>query len=527
MKQIDLSHIALGIELGSTRIKAVLIDSRHKTLASGSHNWENRYKNGLYTYSLEDIRTGLQTAYADLKADFASKFGQKLSVVGSIGISGMMHGYVVLDKTDNLLVPFRTWRCANAQSAAKDLTGLFDYHIPARWSIAHLYQAILDGEKHVKNIAYQTTLAGLVHFWLTGERLLGVGDVSGMFPIDLASKQYHPRMLAQFDAILATKKLPYTLKGIFPGIAVAGENAGHLTQEGALLLDPTGDLVAGIAFCPPEGDAGTGMAATNSIRRGTANISAGTSVFAMLVLEKELSKVHPEIDLVTTPKGDLVAMVHCNNCTSDIDAWTMLFSELGALYGIKNNDEQLFEKLFTLSLQADPDCGDVLTYNYVSSEHITHVDEGRPMVVRTPESKFTLANFVRSLLYSSVATVKIGMDILTVQERVAVRAINAHGGIFKTRGVMQKYLAAAINAPVTVRENAGEGGAWGMAVLAMYALTGKNKPLEAYLDEDVFADEKTLTVQPEPQVVAGFAAYMQRYIKGLKAVQTAVTALKE
>lgn len=514
---------ALGIEFGSTRIKGVLVDSQNRPIASGSHEWENRYDNGIWTYTLEDVVTGMQDCFAKTAADVKQKYGVTLKKMGAIGISAMMHGYMVFDKGGNLLVPFRTWRNNNAQEAADKLTELFGYHIPARWSIAHLYQAILNGEEHVKDVAYQTTLEGFVHWLLTGRKVIGIGEASGMFPVDPETKMYHAHMLDSFNAILKEKGYSFRLEDILPNIMVAGEDAGRLTEEGARILDPTGNLECGVPFCPPEGDAGTGMVATNSIRRRTGNVSAGTSVFAMIVLEKELSKAYPEIDLVTTPVGDLVGMVHCNNCTSDINGWVNLFGEFAALAGVDIPKWKLYDMLYFEAEKGDKDCGGLTAYNYVSGENITEVDAGRPLFVRTPESKFSLANTMRTHLYSAFGALKVGCDIMLKEEGVKLDRITGHGGIFKTERVGQSILAAAINAPVTVMKTAGEGGAWGMAILANYLVSKeKGETLEAYLDEKVFRGQEGVTLAPNPEDVAGFDEFTKRYVNGLPVVRAAV-----
>ena len=517
----------LGIEFGSTRIKAVLIGEDHAPLASGNHDWENRFENGVWTYSLEDIWTGLQDCVKNLKADFQAKFGHPLTQVGAIGFSAMMHGYLAFDKGGNLLVPFRTWRNTMTGPAAEQLTELFQFNIPQRWSIAHLYQAILNRESHIGDIATLTTLAGYVHWKLTGEKVLGVGEASGVFPIDSKTNHYDTGMIAQFDELIRKENLPWKLRDILPGILPAGETAGRLSEEGAKLLDPDGDLQAGIPLCPPEGDAGTGMVATNSVAVRTGNVSAGTSVFAMIVLEKALSKLYPEIDMVTTPTGKPVAMVHANNCTSDLNAWVGLLREFAGALGVAVDPSKLFEMLYQKALEGDPDCGDLLSYNYFSGEPITHLEEGRPLFVRTPESRFTLANFMRTQLYSSLGTLRIGMDILLDREQVKIDQILGHGGFFKTKGVGQTVMATAINAPVSVMETAGEGGAWGIALLAAFMLNKKeNETLENYLSLQVFANQKSETIAPDPKDVAGFNAFMERFVKGLAIEKSAVEVLR-
>jgi sugar (pentulose or hexulose) kinase len=526
-KAIESGKTALGIEFGSTRIKAVLIGEDHAPIASGGHEWENRYENGIWTYSLEDVWQGLQESYRNLCADVLEKYNTPLTTVGAIGFSGMMHGYLPFDKDDNLLAPFRTWRNTITGQAAEKLTDLFQFNIPQRWSIAHLYQAILNKEPHVGDINHLTTLAGYVHWKMTGQKVMGVGEASGMFPIDSKTNDYDQRMLELFNQQLAAEKLPWKIQDILPKVLAAGDAAGVLTEAGAKLLDPTGQLRAGIPLCPPEGDAGTGMVATNSVAVRTGNVSAGTSVFAMIVLEKALSKLYPEIDMVTTPSGKPVAMVHSNNCTSDLNAWVELFHEFTQVLGVEVNQSRLFETLYQQALKGDADAGGLLAYAYVSGEHITHMEEGRPLFVRTPESRFTLANFMRVHLFSSLGALKIGLDILFVQEQVKIEQILGHGGFFKTEEVGQKIMAAAMNVPVSVMETAGEGGAWGIALLASYMLLkAKNEPLEAYLSNKVFAGENSTTIAPDPRDIDGFATFMERYKKGLVIERAAVDGLK-
>lgn len=517
----------LGIELGSTRIKAVLTGIDHKPIASGTHDWENRYDKGIWTYSLEDVWAGLQDCYQKLGADVQQKYNIRLQTVGAIGISAMMHGYMAFDRDENLLVPFRTWRNTITGQSAEELTALFQFNIPQRWSIAHLHQAILNKENHVKDVVFLTTLAGYVHWKLTGQKVLGVGEASGMFPIDSLTNDYDARMVEQFNQWLTAQNLPFKLQEILPKVLMAGENAGTLTPEGAQLLDPSGTLRAGIPLCPPEGDAGTGMVATNSIASRTGNVSAGTSVFAMIVLEKPLSKVYPEIDMVTTPSGKPVAMVHSNNCTSDLNAWVDLFQEFTQVFGMEVSQSKLFETLYQQALKGDADAGGLLAYNYVSGEHLTHFEEGRPLFVRTPESKFTLANFMRVHLFASLGALKTGMGILFEQEKVQLDQLLGHGGFFKTPEVGQRMMAAAMNVPVSVMATAGEGGAWGMALLAAYMLhKSENEPLDAYLTGKVFASEKATTLAPDPVDVAGFGAFMERYQHGLPIERAAVDSLK-
>jgi sugar (pentulose or hexulose) kinase len=525
-KAVESGETALGIEFGSTRIKAVLIGPDHAPIASGSHDWENRYEDGIWTYSLEDVWTGLQESYQKLSNEVLENYHTPLQTIGAIGFSAMMHGYMAFDKDGNQLVPFRTWRNTITGQASAELTDLFQFNIPQRWSIAHLYQAILNKEPHVKDISHLTTLAGYVHWKLTGQKVLGVGEASGMFPIDSNINDYDARMLALFNERLEAENIPWKLQDVLPKVLVAGDAAGVLSEEGAMLLDPTGQMQAGIPLCPPEGDAGTGIVATNSVAPRTGNVSAGTSVFAMIVLEKALSKLYPEIDTVTTPTGKPVAMVHSNNCTSDLNAWVGLFQEFTTALGVEVDQSRLFEMLYQQALTADADGGGLLAYNYFSGEHITHLEEGRPLFVRTPESRFTLANFMRTHLFSALGALKLGLDILFEQEKVQIDQVLGHGGFFKTKEVGQKMMAAAMNVPVSVMETAGEGGAWGIALLAAYLLhKTENEPLEAYLTKKVFAGENGSTIAPEPADVAGFAVFMERYKKGLVIERTAVDAL--
>jgi sugar (pentulose or hexulose) kinase len=526
-KAIEGGKTALGIEFGSTRIKAVLIGEDHMPIASGSFEWENRYENGIWTYRLEDVWTGLQESYRKLSTEVFEKYQTPLRSIGAIGFSAMMHGYLAFDKDGNLLVPFRTWRNTITGQAAGKLTDLFQFNIPQRWSIAHLYQAILNREPHVKGIHFQTTLAGYVHWKLTGQQVLGVGEASGMFPIDSETNYYDKRMVGQFNDLVAAEKFPWKIQDILPNVLVAGDAAGVLNEEGARLLDPTGQLKAGIPLCPPEGDAGTGMVATNSVAERTGNVSAGTSVFAMIVLEKALLKVHPEIDMVATPTGKPVAMVHSNNCSSDLNAWIELFQEFTNVLGVEVSHSRLFEMLFNKALTGDADCGGLLAYNYFSGEHITHLEEGRPLFVRTPESRFTLSNFMRVQLFSALGALKIGLDILFEQEKVKIDQILGHGGFFKTKEVGQKIMAAAMNVPVSVMETAGEGGAWGIALLASYMISNsRNESLEAYLSNKVFTGENGTTIAPDQTDVAGFTAFMERYKKGLVIERAAVDGLR-
>lgn len=524
---IQNGKTVLGIELGSTRIKAVLIGEDHSPIASGSHAWENSYVNQIWTYSLEEVWQGVQNSYQQMAAEVKQRYGVPLQNIGAIGFSGMMHGYMVFNQDGEQLVPFRTWRNNITEQASEALTDLFQYQIPQRWSIAHLYQAILNHEEHIGQIDFQTTLAGYIHWKLTGQKVLGVGEASGVFPIDLETKSYNTKMIEQFNELVAVHSLPWKLEDILPKVLLAGENKSVLTAEGAKLLDVTGQLQAGIPLCPPEGDAGTGMVATNSVAQRTGNVSAGTSVFAMVVLEKELSKVYSEIDLVTTPTGNLVAMAHSNNCSSDLNAWIGLFDEFAKVMGWDADMNQIYGKLYNLALQGDPDGGGLLAYGYLSGEHITHFEEGRPLFVRSSDSKFNLANFIRVHLFTALGALKIGMDILLKQEGVKLEEILGHGGFFKTEGVGQSFMAAALNVPVSVMETAGEGGAWGIALLASYMINkAENETLEDYLSQKVFADKVGKKMLPVGKDVEGFETFMQRYTKGLVIEKAAVDYLK-
>ncbi|MDO5155895.1 MAG: FGGY-family carbohydrate kinase [Eubacteriales bacterium] len=519
---IEAGKASLGIEFGSTRIKAVLIGENHETLASGSHGWENRLDQGIWTYTLEDVWGGLQDCYASLLKDVKEKYDVTITSLKAIGFSAMMHGYMAFDKEGELLVPFRTWRNTITEEAAEKLTEAFRFNVPQRWSISHLYQAILNGEEHVKNIAFFTTLAGYVHWKLTGEKVLGVGDASGMFPIDSVAGDYDATMLETFGKLIADKKFGWNIQEILPKVLSAGENAGALTQEGAKLLDVSGQLQAGIPVCPPEGDAGTGMVATNSVGVRTGNVSAGTSVFAMVVLEKALENVHTEIDMVTTPIGDPVAMVHCNNCTSDINAWVGIFKEFSDYFGMNIDMGDLFTKLFYKAEEGDSDCGGLISYNYFSGEGVTAFDEGRPLFVRKADDKFNLANFMRTHLYSALATLKIGLDILA-KENVTVDKMYGHGGYFTTKGVGQKIMAAAMNTPISVMETAGEGGAWGIAVLAAYMQQKEeNEALDTYLTNKVFANNLGTEIAPDAKDVDGFNEFIKKYQAGLAVERAAI-----
>ena len=518
---------ALGIEFGSTRIKAVLVDDKNQPIASGGHEWENRYENGVWTYSLDDIWTGIQDCYQDMARDVKAKYDIELESVGAFGVSAMMHGYMPFNKEGELLVPFRTWRNNITGEASEKLMELFNYNIPQRWSIAHLYQAILNGEEHVKDIDYITTLEAYVHWKLTGKRVLGIGDAAGMFPIDTTKADYNQEMVDKFDELVAPYGFSWKLRDIMPKALVAGQDAGVLTEEGAKLLDVSGKLKAGIPMCPPEGDAGTGMVATNAVKQRTGNVSAGTSSFSMIVLEKELSKPYEMIDMVTTPDGSLVAMVHCNNCTSDLNAWINIFKEYQELMGIPVDMDEIYGKLYNHALTGNADCGGLISYNYISGEPITGLADGRPLFVRSANDKFNLANFMRTHLYASVGVLKIGNDILFNEEKIKVDRITGHGGLFKTKGVGQRILAAAINSPISVMETAGEGGAWGIALLGSYLVNNeKNQSLADFLEDKVFAGDAGIEISPTAEDVAGFNTYIENYKAGLP-VEEAATRFKK
>lgn len=526
VEEIQNGKTSLGIEFGSTRIKAVLIGNDFQPLASGSFEWETSLENGIWTYSLEEIWKGLQYSYQKLFAEVKEKYGVTLSKIGSIGFSAMMHGYMAFDKQGNLLVPFRTWRNTMTEEAAKKLTELFKFNIPERWSIAHLYQAILCNEPHIEKIDFLTTLAGYIHWQLTGEKVLGICDASGMFPIDMDTRNYDNNMLESFNKLPEVKKHSLSVEKLLPKILVAGENAGVLTPEGAKKLDVSGNLQSGIPLCPPEGDAGTGMVATNSVAPRTGNISAGTSIFAMVVLEKSLKEVHTEIDMVTTPTGDLVGMAHANNGYSDIDAWVNIFDEFTKAINVKIPKDLLYMGLYSQAFLGDPDCGGILAYNYLAGENITGVSEGRPLVVRKPKSNFNLPNFMKAHLFTSLGALKIGMDILLKDEGVKLDKLLGHGGLFKTPIVGQEAVAAAVNTPVSVMKTAGEGGAWGIALLASYLKNKENDlTLSEFLSKKVFAGYVADEVKPELKDVEGFEKFMDRYKKGIPIEQAAVDYL--
>ena len=517
-------NLYLGIELGSTRIKSVLLGGDFSPVASGAHDWESRQEDGYWTYSLEEIWSGVQDSYRRLAEEYQEKFGQELREVGAIGVSAMMHGYMAFDREGELLVPFRTWRNTTTGEAAEKLTELLGFNIPQRWSVAHLYQAILNGEEHVPHIDYLTTLAGYLHWKLTGEKVLGVGDASGMFPIDGRDMDYDCGMLAKLDQLTAAE--PWHPRDILPKVLAAGESAGALTEEGARLLDPSGTLRAGIPLCPPEGDAGTGMTATNAVAERTGNVSAGTSIFAMAVLEKPLGGCYPEIDMVTTPTGRPVAMVHCNNCTSDLDAWVGLFRQFAGAIGADISKPAVYDTLYELALSGDPDCGGLVNFNYFAGEPVTGLSEGRPLFLRGPGG-MSLENFMRAQLSSTMAALKIGMDILFEKEHVALDRLMGHGGLFKTPVVGQRLMAGAMGVPVTVMETAGEGGPYGMALLAAYlGEKAAGESLESFLESRVFAGAKSSRLRPDPEDAAGFRAYTKRYKACLPVERGAVEALK-
>lgn len=523
---IEQGRTALGIEFGSTRIKGVLIDYDGNVLAAGDHEWENTLADGIWTYELKAVDAGLRSCYTALRKETEKKYGVTPRTFGAIGISAMMHGYIALDKDDKQLARFQTWRNTNTTAAADELTELLQFNMPLRWSAAHLYQRILDKEEHVKNIASVFTLAAYMHYKLTGKKVIGIGDAAGMFPIDSDVLDYNEEMVQKFDALVAEHGYSLKLREVFPKVLVAGDDAGCLTKEGAALIDESGNIQAGIPLCPPEGDAGTGMTATNSVAPRTGNLSAGTSTFAMVVLEKQLSKVYREIDMVTTPSGFPCAMSHANNGTSDLNAWVGLFREFAQLMGMDADMGTLFGKLYTHSLSGDADCGGLLSYGYYSGENITFINEGRPLFVRTPGSRFNLANFMRANLYTSLGAVKLGMDILLKDEGVLLDRIMGHGGLFKTPKVMQKYLAAAVNTPVTVLETASEGGAWGIALLAAYLADGKKVgKLEDYLDKRIFAALTGEAFSPDPEDVEGFEIFTKHYVAGLEAEKAAINCV--
>lgn len=530
MRQIkDLivgGNAVLGIEFGSTRIKSALIDEQYNVIASGSHKWENKLIDGYWTYSQRDIWKGLQDSYSKLSDDVLGRYGVKITKLKAIGISAMMHGYMPFDANGSQLVPFRTWRNSTAAAAAAELTELFDFNVPDRWSIAHLYQAILDKEPHVKDICWLTTLAGYVHWKLTGRKVVGVGEASGIVPLNVGGKDYDENMVSQFDNIAAKNKMPWKLRDILPEILFAGENAGYLTAEGARLLDVSGNLQYGAPFCPPEGDAQTGMAATNSIKAKTGNVSAGTSVFAMITLDKPLKKYYREVDVVATPAGGQVAMVHCNNCSSDINAWADMFAQFASVSGLNLSRNDLFNLLFTQALKGDDDCSQMVSYNFFSGEHLVGLTEGRPLFARSPECRFTLANFIKNQLYSAFCVLRHGLDILCSGEKIEIDSLVAQGGMFKVKNVAQQILSDALKVPITVRDTAGEGGAWGMALLASYMFKKDSLPFDEFLDLEVFSNRKGDSLYPSADGAEGFDRYYRRFIACMDAEREAVRRLK-
>ncbi|MGE4277406.1 MAG: xylulokinase [Lawsonibacter sp.] len=524
-KALEGGDTYLGIELGSTRIKGVLIGPDYVPIAAGAHDWENQYVDKIWTYSLEQVWSGLQDCYRKLAQEVETRYGLPLKRVGAMGVSGMMHGYLPFDRQGELLTPFRTWRNTMTGAAAAELTRLFAFNIPQRWSVAHFYQAVLNGESHVKEVSFLTTLAGYVHWKLTGERVLGVGEASGMFPIDSSNCTYDERMARQFEGLLEQNGLSVKLETLLPKVMPAGMVAGTLTAEGALRLDPSGMLEPGAVLCPPEGDAGTGMVATNAVAPRTGNVSAGTSAFAVIVLEKPLTQVHEEIDLVTTPEGSPVAMVHCNNCTNEINAWAGMLGEFLNAVGVEPNMNRVYEAMFRQALEGEPDGGGLLLYNYLSGETITKMETGCPLLVRTPDARFTFSNLMRTQLYSALATLRIGMDLLS-EEGVAMDCLMGHGGFFKTPQAGQRIMAAAAGVPVSVLETAGEGGPWGMALLAAFLKKrGEGETLREYLRDRVFLEQSGSRVDPDPAEMAGFAEFLRRYGSGLPIERTAVSAL--
>lgn len=523
---IETGRTTLGIELGSTRIKGVLINEAFEVIASGAWDWENRLENGIWTYSLEDVWTGLQGCYRDLARDVKEQYGIDLTVTGCIGVSAMQHGYMPFDKDDQLLTPFRTWRNTITKEAAEKLTDLFQYNIPQRWSIAHVYQAVLNGEEHIGRIRHLDTLDSYVHRKLTGRTVTGIGDGSGMFPIDTAAKTYDQKMIGLFNALPEIKALPWKIDEILPKVLLAGEDAGVLTEEGARLLDPTGLLRTGIPMCPPEGDGVTGMVATNSVSPRTGNVSAGTSDFAILILEKDLSRVYREIDLITSPTGRLAANVHCNNCTTDINQWERLFGEFAEAIGVRADPDKLFPLLYSKALEGDKDAGGLLSFNYYSGEGITDFDEGRPLMLRLPDSSLTLANVMRMHLYSALVTLRAGMNIITQQEHMSFDRIMGHGGYFKTPLAGQTILSAVLNMPVTVMETAGQGGPWGMALLAAYMVNGRDRAFEDWLETEVFAGAEGSTVMAAAEDIEGFNCYFERFMRCLGVEREAVKAFR-
>ena len=522
----------LGIELGSTRIKAVLIDQKGLPLSSGGFDWENRFENGVWTYHLDDVWHGLQKTIEDLNSNYQKQYKSSVPQISGMGISAMMHGYLVFDKSDNQLAEFRTWRNTITEKSSNYLTKLFNYNIPQRWSIAHLHHAIINRESHINEISFLTTLSGFIHYKLTGKKVQGICEASGMLPVDSNTNDYYSDMIDKFEEFAAGENISWKLRDILPKVLCAGEDAGELTEEGAKLLDPSGTVLkAGIPLCPPEGDAGTGMVATNAIKPSTGNISAGTSIFAMLVLEKALKKLHTDIDMLSTPSGNTVAMAHCNNCTSDLDAWVNLFGTAMTKMGMAVDKTKLYHTLYEAALKADPDGGGLVSINYLSGEHLSGFQEGRPLFVRSPDSRFTIENFMRSLLFSSMATLRLGLDILTKDEGVTVTKLLGHGGLFKTPIVGQSLMASVLDIPIAVMESAGEGGAWGIALLAAYTICRSENQshtdsLQSFLDNVIFKDSNINTIEPNPEDVKGFETYLERYKSALHIERAAVENLK-
>lgn len=522
-KAIQQGSVSLGIELGSTRIKAVLITDDFNTIASGGYTWENKLEGGVWTYSLDEVWKGIQQSYLQVAAEVQSKYHVALSKINTIGVSAMMHGYLVFSDKNELLTPFRTWRNNITEEASSKLTSLFDFNIPQRWSIAHLYQAILNQEEHVDDIHFMTTLAGYIHWRLSGEKVLGVGDASGVFPIDKNAATYSDAFLKQFDNLNSVRDYKWNIQNILPKVLQAGEEAGRLTKEGAELIDVNGKLQPGSSLAPPEGDAGTGMISTNSIRKQTGNISIGTSAFSMIVLDKPLTKVYKDIDIVSTPHNEYVAMVHTNNCSSDINAWVNIFKEFAERLGMDVGFEKLYEALFLTTTKADADAGGLLNYSYLSGENITNMPEGRPLFVRDSSSNFSLANFIQSHLYAAFAPLKIGMDILK-EENINIDVLIAQGGMFKTPVIAQQVLSNALNMPITVMNTASEGGAWGMAILAKY-VNYKHEDLETFLDQKVFSAPESSALSPEPKGVEGYEKFIKKYKKGLPIESVAINSI--
>lgn len=520
---ISSGDINLGVEFGSTRIKAVLTAVKGKVIAKSSYDWENQLIDGIFTYDLEEVWIGLKKCYKDIKEFVKQEYDIEITKLSSIGFSAMMHGYLVFDKQGHLLVPFRTWRNTITEQSADILSKQFNFNIPQRWSIAHLYQSILNKEHHVGNIDFLTTLAGYVHWKVTGERVIGIGDASGIFPIDETTLNYNKNMMGQFKELAEKEDFTVSLENILPKVLLAGELGGRLTKEGAELIDPTGLLQEGSFVCPPEGDAGTGMVATNSITPKTGNVSAGTSIFSMIVLEKSLSKYYTEIDIVTTPVGHPVAMVHCNTCTSDIDAWVKIFHEFAKQIDNNINISDIYKLLYESALKGKFDCGGLVSVNYFSGEPVVNIKDGVPMFIRKADDEFNLSNFIRAHIYSSFATVKIGLDLLFNDEKIKIDKLLGHGGLFKIEKIVQQMMASSLNTPVEVTDTASEGGAWGMAILAEYmSYKEQNQSLEDYLNKEIFAETKSIVCYPNKEETEGFNKFLERYKNTLKIEKFAV-----